>query len=799
LVDSSKWSVIEAGLRCIQGKGVVNSISLKEGEAEFVHHARLVRRYGAAVVIMAFDEQGQGDTAERRVAICQRAYRILTDQVGFSPEDIIFDPNIFAIGTGIEEHSNYAVEYMEAVRRIKAQLPHVLISGGVSNVSFAFRGNDRVREAMHTVFLYHAIQSGMDMGIVNAGQLAVYDDIDPELRQLVEDVVLNRRADATERLLAAAAHWAGGRTDGRTGGDLRWRELPVEERLSHSLVEGIDTYIVEDTEAARAALGRPLAVIEGPLMRGMNIVGDLFGAGKMFLPQVVKSARVMKKAVAYLVPYLEAEKAQRGGSARQPRILMATVKGDVHDIGKNIVGVVLQCNNFEVVDLGVMVPAATILATAREKEVDLVGLSGLITPSLDEMVFVAGELERSGFRTPLLIGGATTSKVHTAVRISPRYSAPVIHVLDASRAVGVASALLSPDQREGFAGQIRGEYEAIRIEREGRSREEQLLPWDAARAHRPAIGWNGAPPPVPFLEGIRSFDDYPLEQLVERIDWTPFFQTWEMRGHYPEILTDPETGPAATALFRDATALLERIVRERLLAARGVVGFFPANSVGEDIELYTGADRRTTLAVVHTLRQQMAKSGDRSNLALADFVAPRDTGLPDHLGMFAVTTGHGVARLVADFERAHDDYNAILTKALADRLAEAFAERLHQLVRTELWGYARDESLGNAGLIREEYQGIRPAPGYPACPDHTEKATIFRLLDATARAGIALTESYAMTPAASVSGYYFWHPEARYFGVGRIGRDQVADYARRKGMDISVVERWLSPNLAYER
>ncbi len=796
MVDSSKWSAIEAGLRCLQGKGVVNSISLKEGEDEFLAHARLVRRYGAAVVVMAFDERGQADTADRKVAICERAHRLLTDVVGFPPEDIIFDPNIFAIGTGIEEHANYAVEYIEAVRRIKAKMPHVLVSGGVSNVSFAFRGNERVREAMHTVFLYHAIQAGMDMGIVNAGQLAVYDDIDPELRELVADVVLNRRPDATERLLAEAPRW-GGAASARAGADLAWRELPVEERLSHALVEGIDAYVIEDTEKAREALGRPLEVIEGPLMRGMNVVGDLFGAGKMFLPQVVKSARVMKKAVAYLVPYLEAEKAQGASAARAPRILMATVKGDVHDIGKNIVGVVLQCNNFEVLDLGVMVPAATIIETARREQVDLVGLSGLITPSLDEMVFVAGELEREGFTTPLLIGGATTSKVHTAVRIAPRYSAPVVHVLDASRAVGVASRLLRPEQRERLAGEVRAEYQAIRLEREGRAREERLLPWDEARARRPALVWDGTAPPRPFLECIRSFEDYPLEELSEHIDWTPFFQAWELRGHYPDILTDAEAGAAASALFRDAQALLDRIVRERLLRARGVIGFFPANSLGEDIELYTGADRRTTLAVVHTLRQQMAKSGDRSNLALADFVAPRETGLADHLGMFAVTAGHGLDALVADFERAHDDYNAILAKALADRLAEAFAERLHERVRREYWGYARDEALSNEGLIREEYQGIRPAPGYPACPDHTEKATIFRLLDATARVGMSLTESFAMLPAASVSGYYFWHPEARYFGVGRIGRDQVEDYARRKGMDAAVVERWLGPVLAY--
>ncbi len=798
MVDSSKWSVIEAGLRVVQGKGVVNSLSLKEGEAEFLRHARLVRRYGAAVVVMAFDEQGQADTAERRVAICERAYRLLTDTVGFAPEDIIFDPNIFAIATGIEEHANYAVEYIESVRRIKARFPRCLVSGGVSNVSFAFRGNDPVREAMHTVFLYHAIQAGMDMGIVNAGQLAVYDDIDPELRELVEDVVLNRRDDATDRLLASASRWTDRRTDGPTDRQLAWRSLPVAERLSHSLVEGIDAFILEDTEDARVTLGQPLAVIEGPLMDGMNTVGDLFGAGKMFLPQVVKSARVMKKAVAYLEPFLKEAKAQGHKGQARGRIVMATVKGDVHDIGKNIVGVVLQCNNFEVIDLGVMVPATRIIEAAREQKANLVGLSGLITPSLDEMAFVASEFEREGFSTPLLIGGATTSRVHTAIRIAPKYSGPVVHVLDASRAVGVASNLLSADQGDRFAAGIRGEYDAIRIEREGRTRDEQLLTWDAARRHRPPIDWSAVTPPAPTFTGARTFEEWPLADLVDRIDWTPFFQAWELRGRYPDILTSPENGAAASTLYRDARELLDRIVREGLLTARGVVGFFPANAVGEDIELYTGADRRTTLALVHTLRQQMAKSGDRANLALADFVAPRDTGLPDHLGMFAVTTGHGLDEVVAGFERQHDDYNAILAKSLADRLAEAFAERLHEKVRRELWGYAPDEALGNEALIDEAYQGIRPAPGYPACPDHTEKATIFRLLDATARAGIALTENFAMTPTASVSGYYFWHPEARYFGVGRIGRDQVEDYARRKGMDRSAIERWLRPNLGYE-
>jgi 5-methyltetrahydrofolate--homocysteine methyltransferase len=796
MVDSSKWSVIEAGLRVVQGKGVVNSLSLKEGEEEFLRHARLVRRYGAAVVVMAFDEKGQADTADHRVAICERAYRLLTGEVGFAPEDIIFDPNIFAIGTGIEEHANYAVEYIEAVRRIKARFPRVLVSGGVSNVSFAFRGNDPVREAMHTVFLYHAIQAGMDMGIVNAGQLAVYDDIDPELRELVEDVVLNRRPDATDRLLTAAPRWSDRKTEGPIDRQA-WRSLPIDKRLSHSLVEGIDSFIIEDTEEARLALGNPLAVIEGPLMNGMNTVGDLFGAGKMFLPQVVKSARVMKKAVGYLEPYLKAD-GRRATGDRKGRIVMATVKGDVHDIGKNIVGVVLQCNNYEVIDLGVMVPAARIIEKARETGANLVGLSGLITPSLDEMAFIAGEFEREGFSTPLLIGGATTSRVHTAVRIAPRYSGPVVHVLDASRAVGVASNLLSSEHRERFAAGVRSEYDAIRTEREGRSREELLLPWEEARGRRATNDWSRTEPPVPSFTGVRTFENWPLADLVERIDWTPFFQSWELRGHYPDILTHAETGAAASALFRDAQTLLDRIVRDRLLTARGVIGFFPANALGEDIELYTGADRRTALAVVHTLRQQMAKSGGRDNLALADFVAPRETGLADHLGMFAVTAGHGLDALVDEFERAHDDYNAILAKALADRLAEAFAERLHEKVRRELWGYAPDESLGNDALIEEAYQGIRPAPGYPACPDHTEKATVFRLLDATRNAGITLTENFAMLPTAAVSGYYFWHPDARYFGVGRIGRDQVEDYARRKGMDRTAVERWLRPNLAYE-
>jgi 5-methyltetrahydrofolate--homocysteine methyltransferase len=799
MVDSSRWEVLEAGLRCLQGKGVVNSLSLKEGEEEFLRQARLVRRYGAAVVVMAFDEAGQADTAERKVAIAERAYRLLTQHAGFPPEDIILDPNIFAVGTGIEEHANYAVEYLEAVRRIKATLPHALVSGGVSNVSFAFRGNEAVRRAIHTVFLYHAIQAGMDMGIVNAGQLAVYDDLDPELRELAEDVVLNRRPDATERLLARAARWhAEPPTNGPQAAEARaWRSLPVEDRLAHALVEGIDHFIVEDTEEALRRADHPLAVIEGPLMRGMNIVGDRFGAGKMFLPQVVRSARVMKKAVAHLVPHLERD---RAATARGPagKIVLATVKGDVHDIGKNIVGVVLQCNGFEVVDLGVMVPCARILEVARREGADLIGLSGLITPSLDEMVFVASELEREHLTTPLLIGGATTSRAHTAVRIAPRYSAPVVHVPDASRAVGVARRLVTPGQRDAFAAQVRAEYHALRVEREGRAAGERLIGYQAARANRLSLDWTAAPPPPPAHAGLLVFDDFPLIELLDRLDWTPFFQAWELHGRYPDLLSDPEKGTAATALFRDATALLDRIVRDRSLVARGVVRILPANAVGDDIELYADEDRRTPIALLHTLRQQMARDG-RPNLALADFVAPRDSGVRDYVGLFAVTTGHGLDALVAEFQQAHDDYSAILAKALADRLAEAFAERLHELVRRRYWGYAPDENLSNEDLIREAYQGIRPAPGYPACPDHTEKATIFALLDATRHAGIQLTEHFAMLPAASVAGYYFWRPEARYFGVGRLGRDQVEDYARRKGMDVAAVERWLAPNLGYER
>jgi 5-methyltetrahydrofolate--homocysteine methyltransferase len=788
--------VLEAGLKCVQGKGVVNSISLKEGEEEFVRQATLARRYGAAVIVMAFDEKGQADSVERKVEICRRSYRILTERVGFPPEDIIFDPNIFAIATGIEEHAGYALAYIEATRRIKAELPHALVSGGVSNVSFSFRGNDPVREAIHAVFLYHAIEAGMDMGIVNAGALPIYADIPPGLLERVEDVVLNRRPDATDRLLEIA-DTVKGQAAG-PGADLSWREQPVAERLAHALVEGIADYIVEDTEEARLQAARPIEVIEGPLMVGMNIVGDLFGAGKMFLPQVVKSARVMKRAVAHLVPYIEAERDASSASRSNGKVLLATVKGDVHDIGKNIVGVVLQCNNYEVIDLGVMVPSARILETARREQVDLIGLSGLITPSLEEMSFVASELEREGIDLPLLIGGATTSRVHTAVKIEPHYHGPTVHVLDASRAVGVAGSLLSPGQKEGFVRQVRDEYRGIREQRAGRGPAERQVSIAQARGNRLAPDWS-AIPPAPCAPGLHVLDDYPLAELVDRIDWTPFFQTWELAGHYPAILDDPSVGPAARSLFDDARALLERIVRERLLTARGVFGLFPAAAMGDDIAVYRGPDRRERIAVIHTLRQQMAKPPGRRNLALADYVAPADSKVPDHVGAFAVTAGHGLEALVAEFQSRHDDYGAILAKALADRLAEAFAERQHERVRREFWGYARDEALDNTDLIREAYQGIRPAPGYPACPDHTEKRTLFDLLQVERSAGITLTESFAMTPAAAVSGYYFWHPEARYFGVGRIGRDQVEDYARRKGMAVEDAERWLSPNLGYER
>ncbi len=791
VVDSSKWSVIEAGLRCIGGKPIVNSISLKEGEEQFLRQARLARRYGAAVIVMAFDEQGQADTVERKVSICRRAFELLTGRVGFAAEDVIVDPNIFAIGTGIEEHAGYAVAYIEAVRRIKAELPGVRVSGGVSNVSFAFRGNDTVREAIHAVFLYHAIAAGMDMGIVNPGQLAVYSEIPAELHARVEDLVLNRRPDATERLLEIAANYAAGGA-ARPEADLAWRGWPVTDRLRHALVEGLDAYVVDDTEEARAAAAHPIDVIEGPLMAGMNEVGDLFGAGKMFLPQVVKSARVMKKAVAHLVPYLEAEKAASGDLRPRGKVLMATVKGDVHDIGKNIVGVVLQCNNYEVIDLGVMVPAARILDEARAQKVDVVGLSGLITPSLEEMAHVAGEMEREGFVVPLLIGGATTSGAHTAVKIAPRYSAPVVHVADASRAVGVVSELLG-DRGVSYAAAVREGQEKTRVERAGRRERVARVSIEAARRNATAVDFTLAAPRPSFL-GVRDFE-IPVSELVDWIDWSPFFAAWELKGAYPAILDDARLGASARSLYEDGRRLLDRIVAERLLRARAVVGLWPANAVGDDVEVYADSSRAEVLAVVHTIRQQMEKPPGRPNQALSDFVAPRSLDVVDYLGGFAVTAGIGSAERAASFEAANDDYHAIMSKALADRLAEALAESMHSLVRRELWGYAPGEALDKSQIIGEEYQGIRPAPGYPACPDHTEKATLFALLDAEARAGISLTESFAMLPPASVSGFYFWRPEARYFGIGRIGRDQLEDYARRKSWSVDEAARWLALNL----
>jgi 5-methyltetrahydrofolate--homocysteine methyltransferase len=793
MIDSSKWTVIEAGLRCLQGRGVVNSISLKEGEGPFLAQAKLVRRYGAAAVVMAFDEQGQADSVERKVAICERAYRLLTRQAGFAPEDIIFDANIFAVATGIEEHAGYGCAFIEAVRLIKERCPGALTSGGVSNVSFAFRGNDMVREAMHTVFLYHAIRAGLDMGIVNAGQLGIYEEIPAELRERVEDVILNRRPDATERLLEIAGRFRGGAAE-RRGEDLGWRERPVHERLAHALVKGIDEFVIEDVEEARRAAERPLDVIEGPLMDGMNVVGDLFGAGKMFLPQVVKSARVMKRAVAHLIPYIE--QGQGGTRATNGRIVMATVKGDVHDIGKNIVGVVLQCNNFEVVDLGVMVPAERILETAREQRADMIGLSGLITPSLDEMVHVAHEMQRQGFTIPLLIGGATTSPAHTSVRIEPEYRHGVVYVKDASRSVGVCQALAQPDTRAAFFERTRAEHATRREQHAGRRRRPQGLALEDARTRRLALDWNAYRPPPPRFTGVQALPEVPLADLVRYIDWMPFFNAWEFSGKFPDILQDRIRGPAATALWQDAQRMLETLVRERWLTARAVLGFFPAASSGDDIEVFADPGRRDRIATLHHLRQQKVKPAGQPQLCLADYVAPRESGLPDHIGAFAVTAGVGIEGHVARFEATHDDYSAILLKALADRLAEACAEMLHERVRREFWGYAPEERLSGDQLVREEYRGIRPAPGYPACPDHTEKAALWRLLDAEAATGIRLTESFAMHPAASVSGWYFSHPEARYFAVGPIGMDQVEDYARRKGIPAAEARRWLAPNLA---
>jgi 5-methyltetrahydrofolate--homocysteine methyltransferase len=803
MIDSSKWSVIEAGLKCVQGKPVVNSISMKEGEGPFLEQARKVRRYGAAVVVMAFDEAGQADTVERKVEICTRAYELLTSKVGFPPEDIIFDPNIFAVATGIEEHNNYGLAFIEAARQIKERFPLVHISGGVSNLSFAFRGNEPVREAMHSVFLYHAIRAGMDMGIVNAGQLALYDDIDPELRELVEDVVLNRRPDATDRLLDAAPRFKGEGGVKQKEKDLSWRERPVEERLAHALVHGITDFIEEDTEEARAKAARPLHVIEGPLMAGMNVVGDLFGAGKMFLPQVVKSARVMKQAVAYLQPYLEAEKKELGlvDLPAAGKIVMATVKGDVHDIGKNIVGVVLQCNNYEVIDLGVMVPAAKILETARKEKADVIGLSGLITPSLDEMCFVAAEMEREGFDCPLLIGGATTSRVHTAVKISPNYNRnQAIYVLDASRAVGVVSNLLSETERTGYVANIRSEYDKVRAAHLANEARKERITLAAARANRFQIDWAAYEPRKPTFFGPRAYASYDLAELVPYVDWTPFFSTWELKGRHPQILDDNKVGAEARKLFADAKAMLERIVAERWIRASGVVGFWPANSVGDDIEIYTGEPRHSRLAILHTLRQQIARdpSRERAHTALADFVAPKESGVADYIGGFAVTAGLGDAEALEAHFKPTDDYGRIMMKALADRLAEAFAERMHERVRKELWGYASAERLTNEELIGEKYSGIRPAPGYPAQPDHTEKATLWKLMDVSDKTGITLTESFAMWPAASVSGLYIAHPESHYFGVGRIERDQVEDYAARKGWTVAEAERWLAPVLNYD-
>jgi 5-methyltetrahydrofolate--homocysteine methyltransferase len=795
MVDSSKFSVIEAGLKCLQGKGIVNSISMKEGEDEFLRQARLVRRYGAAVVVMAFDEQGQADTIARKVDICSRAYALLTEKIGFPPEDIIFDPNVFAVATGIEEHNDYAVAFIEATRELKRRFPLSHISGGVSNVSFSFRGNELVRQAIHVVFLYHAIRAGMDMGIVNAGALPLYDDLDADLRERVEDVVLNRRADSTERLLEIADRFKGKKGEKKVE-DLRWREKPVNDRLSHALVHGIDQYIDTDTEEARARSTRPLDVIEGPLMSGMNVVGDLFGAGKMFLPQVVKSARVMKKAVAYLLPYIEAEKLRTGDAGKNNgKIVMATVKGDVHDIGKNIVGVVLACNNFEVIDLGVMVPAQIILDRAREENADLIGLSGLITPSLEEMSHVAREMQRQGLTLPLMIGGATTSRAHTALKIDPHYKSPTVWVKDASRAVGVAQSLISTELREAFVAANDSDYAEIRQRHKNRGDAKRLVPLAKARGQRFDGGWADYTPPAPHTVGITVLDDYPLAALIDYIDWTPFFSTWELAGKYPAILKDDVVGKQASELYRDARAMLKRIVDERWLGAKAVFGLWPANAIGDDVEIDLGDGQTERL---HFLRQQVDKPVDRPDFCLADFIAPKDSGQQDWIGAFAVTAGLGIEPHVARFEADHDDYNAILLKSLADRLAEAFAEHLHQRVRTEFWGYGADETLDNDALVAEQYQGIRPAPGYPACPEHSEKATIFRLLDATANAGMTLTESFAMLPAAAVSGYYFSHPQSQYFVVGRVSKEQAEDYAKRKGATLAQAERWLASNLDYD-
>jgi 5-methyltetrahydrofolate--homocysteine methyltransferase len=796
MIDSSKWSVLEAGLKCVQGKAIVNSISMKEGEQVFMEHARKVRRYGAAVVVMAFDEQGQADSVERKLSICARAYRILTEQIGFAAEDIIFDPNIFAIATGIEEHNGYGLAFIEATRRIKSELPHTLVSGGVSNVSFSFRGNDAVREAMHSVFLYHAIEAGMDMGIVNAGQLGVYEQIDVALREACEDVVLNRRADATERLLEIAARFKGGGAARRTE-DLEWRKLPVNKRLEHALIKGIDDYIIEDTEEARLAAARPLEVIEGPLMDGMNVVGDLFGSGKMFLPQVVKSARVMKRSVAHLVPFIEKSK-DPGARRNNGRIVMATVKGDVHDIGKNIVGVVLQCNNFEVIDLGVMVPCEKILETARREQADFIGLSGLITPSLDEMVHVAKEMKRQNFSVPLLIGGATTSPAHTSVKIALQYESPVVYVKDASRAVGVCQTLTQPVERVAFIAKVAEDHVRRREQHAAKKVKAPEASLAAARANRRVIDWPAYSVLAPRVPGVQRFDDYPLTELLGYIDWMPFFNAWEFAGKFPDLLSDPVVGEAASNLYADARRLLKTLIAERWLTVRAVVGLFAANSVGDDVEIYASEARERPLLTLNFLRQQKNKPDGQPHECLADYVAPKASGVRDYFGAFAVTAGIGIEQHVARFERAHDDYSAIMLKALADRLAEAAAEHFHERVRRELWGYAAGETLTNEQLVHEAYQGIRPAPGYPACPDHTEKAKLWTLLEVEKNAGIRLTESFAMYPTAAVSGWYVAHPQARYFAIGKIDRDQVEDYSRRKAMELAQVERWLSPNLGYE-
>jgi len=799
MVDSSKWEVIEAGLKCIQGKPVVNSISLKEGEDDFIAKAKLCLGYGAAVIVMAFDEKGQADTRERKIEICQRSYDVLVNKVGFPPQDIIFDPNIFAVATGIDEHNNYAVDFIEATRWIRENLPHAGVSGGVSNVSFSFRGNNPVREAIHSVFLYHAIKAGLNMGIVNAGQLAVYDDLPAELKDKVEDVVLNHHAGATEALLEIADNYKGDGSSSDKKEDLEWRNWAVKKRLEHALVKGISTFIEADTEEARLAAKRPLDVIEGPLMDGMNVVGDLFGAGKMFLPQVVKSARVMKQSVAYLQPYIEAEKDEAAKSSG--KILMATVKGDVHDIGKNIVGVVLQCNNFEVIDLGVMVPCERILQVAEKENCDIIGLSGLITPSLDEMVTVAKEMQRQGINKPLLIGGATTSKAHTAVKIDPQLNLnQVVYVADASRAVGVATRLMSDEQREQFVSDTQADYEKVRERNAGRQARGTALPYTAAIQAGPKFDWSNYTPPKPSFIGTRVFEDYPLEKLVETIDWTPFFISWDLAGKYPRILEDEKVGEAAQNLFTDAQAILKRIIDEKLLKARAVVGFWPANTVdADDIAIYTDESRNSTQAKLHHIRQQRQKPGNNKPLtSLADFVAPAEAGVEDYVGGFVVTAGIGAEELAKSFEEAHDDYSAIMVKALADRLAESFAEHMHQRVREEFWGYSPNESLSNEALIKEQYRGIRPAPGYPACPDHSEKATLFKLLDGERNTGVTLTEHFAMLPAAAVSGWYFSHPESRYFATGKIDKDQIESLAQRKGQPVELIERWLQPVLSYD-